>query len=109
MGAEHNDLIASSQPHHQVLEILAATALAAQDFTAAFQYADRRCRIEPPVLAHCYVLRAEAAFNMGDKDAALADLTTALEISPNDLAATRRLFAWASDPDRRNAAMSLIA
>jgi GT2 family glycosyltransferase len=104
-----NEFITSQQPHHQVLEILAARALAARDFVAAFQYADRRCRIEPPALAHCYVLRAEAAFNIGEKTGALSDLKTALKISPHDAAATRRLFAWAGDTDRRSAALNLIA
>ena len=104
-----NELITNQQPHHQVLETLAARALAARDFVAAFQYADRRCRIEPPALAHCYVLRAEAAFNFGEKTGALSDLKTALKISPHDAGATRRLFAWAGDTDRRSAALNLIA
>jgi GT2 family glycosyltransferase len=109
MGAVPNELITSQQPHHQVLEILAAKALAGQDFVTAFKFADRRCRIDPPPLAHSYVLRAEAAYNIGDKSAALADLTSALKISPHDAAATRRLFAWASGPDRDFAALNLIA
>jgi O-antigen biosynthesis protein len=109
MDAVPNELITSQQPHHQVLEILAAKALAGRDFVAAFKFADRRCRIDPPPLAHSYVLRAEAAYNIGDRPAALADLTSALKISPHDAAATRRLFAWASGPERDSAALSLIA
>jgi O-antigen biosynthesis protein len=104
-----NALITSQKPHHQELEILAAEALARRDFVAAFKFADRRCRIEPAALAHCYVQRAEAAYNLGEKPAALADLRTALEISPHDVAGTRRSFSWASGPDRTSAALNLIA
>jgi GT2 family glycosyltransferase len=88
---------------------MAAKALADGDFAAAYQLADRRCRIDPPPQAHCHVLRAEAAYNIGEKAAALADLAAALEISPHDAAAARRLFAWASGPIRRHAALNLIA
>jgi O-antigen biosynthesis protein len=109
MGTVPNELITSQQPHHQVLEILAAKALAGRDFVTAFKFADRRCRIDPPPLAHSYVLRAEAAYNIGDRPAALADLTSALKVSPHDAAATRRFFAWASGPDRDLAALNLIA
>jgi GT2 family glycosyltransferase len=109
MGAVTNQLITSQQPHHQVLEILAAKALAGRDFVTAFKFADRRCRIDPPPLAHSYVLRAEAAYNIGDKSKALADVRSALEISPHDAAATRRLFNWADDHERDSAALNLIA
>jgi GT2 family glycosyltransferase len=104
-----NELITSKSPHHQALETLAANALAAKDFSAAFQYADRRCRSEPAALAHCYVLRAEAAYNIGDVNTALSDLKTAIEISPHDVAAARRQFAWGDDADRYSAALTLIA
>ncbi|MEO6779464.1 MAG: hypothetical protein ABI407_00675, partial [Bradyrhizobium sp.] len=70
IGAVQNQWITGKPPHHQALEIVAANALAAKDFVAAFQYADRRCRIEPAALAHCYVLRAEAAYNIGETKAA---------------------------------------
>jgi GT2 family glycosyltransferase len=109
MSAVPNELIESPQPHHQVLEIMAAKALARRDFGAAFKLADRRCRIEPPPLAHSYVLRADASYNMGDKIAAIADLRSALDISPHDVAATRRLFAWGDESARRSAASDLIA
>ena len=109
MGAVPNELITSQQPHHQVLEILAAKALAGRDYVTAFKLADRRCRIDPPPLAHSFVLRAEAAYNIGDKPGALAGLTSALKISPHDAAATRRFFAWASGAHRDFAALNLIA
>jgi GT2 family glycosyltransferase len=104
-----NQLITSQQPHHQILEILAAKALAERDFANAFKFADRRCRIGPSPLAHSYVLRAEAAHNIGDKSAALTDLRSALNISPHDAAATRRMFAWATGPERDSTALNLIA
>jgi O-antigen biosynthesis protein len=104
-----NQLITSQKPHHQILEILAAKALARRDFATAFKFSDRRCRIDPSPLAHSYVLRAEAAHNIGDKSAALTDLTSALKISPHDAAATRRMFAWATGPERNSTALNLIA
>ncbi|MEO8883626.1 MAG: glycosyltransferase [Devosia sp.] len=102
------ELIYSRHSPHQTLENLAARALAENDIGSAFKFADRRCRIAPPPLAHCYVLRAEAAYKLGDKAAALADLATALKISPHDTAALRRLLAWGNDADRDRAASSLI-
>jgi GT2 family glycosyltransferase len=91
------------------LERLAAQALTAQDFTAAFKYADRRCRVEPPPAAHCFVLRAEATWRLGRGEAALADLAEALLVDPSDLGANRRMLAWATDDRRRAAAANLIA
>jgi GT2 family glycosyltransferase len=91
------------------LETLAANALAAKDYLTAFKYADRRCRSEPAALAHCYVLRAEAAYNIGETDAALSDLKTALEIAPHDVAAARRQFAWGGGVNRQSAALTLVA
>jgi O-antigen biosynthesis protein len=108
MHAVLDELGKTPLPHHQALEVLSAKALAARDYLTAFKLADRRCRIDPAPLAHCYVLRADASFNLGDADAARADLNDALRIAPEDLAALRRLFAWGSPEERRSAAMSLI-
>ncbi|WP_454630018.1 glycosyltransferase [Bradyrhizobium cenepequi] len=94
---------------HVALERLAAQALTAQDFVAAFKYADRRCRVEPPPAAHCFVLRAEANWKLGRSEAALADLTEALLVDPSDVGANRRMLAWATDDRRRVAAASLIS
>lgn len=102
-------MITGKSSPHQALETLAANAVAAKDFVAAFQYADRRCRSEPAALAHCYVLRAEAAYNIGETNAALSDLKIALGISPHDVAAARRQFAWANGADRHSAALTLVA
>ena len=94
---------------HITLERLAAQALTAQDFPAAFKYADRRCRVEPPPAAHCFVLRAEANWRLERKEAALADLAEALRIEPSDLGANRRMLTWATDDRRRTAAANLIS
>jgi GT2 family glycosyltransferase len=109
MHAFLDELGKSALPHHQALEVLTAKALAARDHRTAFMLADRRCRIEPPPLSHCYVLRADASHKLGDLDAAIADLFEALRIAPHDLAALRRLFMWGTPEQRRSAAMSLIS
>src|SRR6201991_1033433 len=94
---------------HITLERLAAQALTAQDFPAAFKYADRRCRVGPPSAAHCFVLRAEANWKLDRKEAALADLAEALRVDPSDLGANRRSLPWATDDRRRTAAANLIS
>jgi GT2 family glycosyltransferase len=109
MQAVLDELGKTPLPHHQALEVLSAKALTARDYLTAFKLADRRCRIDPPPLAHCYVLRADASFNLGDVDAARADLNDALRIAPDDLAALRRLFTWGSSEERQSAAIKLIS
>ncbi|MGJ5206457.1 glycosyltransferase [Bradyrhizobium sp. HKCCYLR20261] len=101
--------LAKPARHHLRLERLAAKALAAEDYASAFKHADRRCRIDPPAPAHCFVLRAEAAWRLGQRDTALADLARALAIAPHDIGANRRLLAWADDDGRRQAARELLA
>lgn len=52
-------------PHaHIALERLAAEALTTKEFATALKYADRRIRVSPPPAAHCFVLRAEAAWRL---------------------------------------------
>ncbi|MGC2780561.1 MAG: glycosyltransferase [Bradyrhizobium sp.] len=101
--------LAKPARHHLRLERLAAQALAAEDFVSAFKYVDRRCRLDPPPRAHCFVLRAEAMWRLGHRDVALADLSRALEIAPHDVGANRRLLAWADEEGRRQAATELLA
>src|SRR5579862_6613210 len=107
--SERHQLIFNRLPHYQALETLAARALANGNFAGAFWLADRRCRIEPPALAHCFVLRAEAAYRIGNAHAAIADLETALEIAPGDTAALCRLLAWGDASQRKRAASNLVA
>ncbi len=96
------------EPHHQSLELLAAQALAEGNIAAAFKFADRRCRILPLPEPHCYVLRGEASFQMGAKAAAIADLTKAIEIAPDNMPANRRMLAWADGAQQRQAAFALL-
>ena len=96
------------EPHYQSLELLATKALVEGDPLAAFKFADRRCRILPLAEPYCYVLRGEAAFQIGAKAAAIADLKKALEIAPDDIAANRRMLAWAGGSQRKRAALALI-
>ncbi|MBB4366818.1 GT2 family glycosyltransferase [Bradyrhizobium sp. CIR18] len=93
---------------HIALERLAAEALTAQDFATALKYADRRIRVAPPPAAHCFVLRAEAAWGLGLSEAALFDLARALLVDPSDVGANRRMLAWAADDRRLAAATQLI-
>ncbi|MGL3110388.1 tetratricopeptide repeat protein [Bradyrhizobium sp. BR 1432] len=96
-------------PHaHIALERLAAEALTTQEFATALKYADRRIRVSPPPAAHCFVLRAEAAWRLGLNEAALSDLARALLVDPYDVGANRRMLAWAVDERRLAAAAQLI-
>jgi hypothetical protein len=97
------------EPHHQSLELLATQALAEGNAATAFKLADRRCRILPVPEPHCYVLRGEASFQMGAKAPAIADIARALEIAPDNIAANRRMLAWARGPQQKRAAFALIA
>lgn len=97
------------EPHHQVLEVLCAKALENGDVETAYRLSDRRCRIRPLPDVHAYVLRAEALHRMGDRVAAVADLVTALQIAPDDIAANRRMLLWGRARQRADAARALIA
>lgn len=96
------------EPHYQALEVLCTKALERGDLTAAYRLADRRCRIRPVADAHCFVLRAEALYRMGERSAAMEDLLEAVHISPDDIAANRRLLAWGTPRHQAAAAVVLI-
>jgi GT2 family glycosyltransferase len=96
------------EPHHQMLEMQSTRALASGDVAAAYRLSDRRCRIRPLPEAHSYVLRAEALNRMGERAAAIADLSTAIGIAPGDLAANRRMLVWAKGRQQIAAARTLI-
>ena len=95
------------EPHYRSLERLAVQAITSGHKHQAFAYADRRCRIEPPPSAQSYTLRAEALFQMGERVAAIADLDRALQLAPNDIAANRRMLAWAEGARKSEAALNL--
>ncbi len=96
------------EPHHLALELLAAKALADNEAERAFELSDRRCRIEPTPQPHCYLLRAEASFRLGQKSYALDDLGKVLETAPDDVEANRRLLAWSRGSRQHRAARSLL-
>ncbi len=95
--------------HAEALERLSLSALAAGDAAAALRFADRRCRIAPLAQAHHYTLRAEAAHQFGDTEAAVADTARALALAPDDPAANRRMLAWGHGAQRLAAARRLLA
>ena len=103
-----HDLQRFGGPHHQALEVLCVKALERGDVEAAYRLSDRRCRIKPLAEAHCFVLRSEALYRMGERAAALADLDTAIRIAPDDLAANRRILAWGEAKQQIAAARTLI-
>jgi O-antigen biosynthesis protein len=103
-----HDLERFGGPHHQALEVLCVKALERGEIEAAYRLSDRRCRIRPLAEAHCFVLRAEALYRMGERAAALADLDTAVQIAPDDLAANRRILAWGETEQQIAAARTLI-
>jgi O-antigen biosynthesis protein len=94
--------------HHQALEVMCVRALQRGDIETAYRLSDRRCRIRPLAEAHCYVLRSEALYRMGERAGALADLATAIQIAPDDLAANRRMLAWGAAEQQNAAARTLI-
>ena len=97
------------EPHYRSLERLAVQALASGQTDKAFAYADRRCRIAPPPGSQSYTLRAEALFQMGNRAAAIVDLNRALQLAPDDIAANRRMFAWADGARKLAAALNLVS
>jgi O-antigen biosynthesis protein len=103
-----SDIEPDKLPHHQELEVRSALALARGDVATAFRLADRRCRIRPLPQCHSHVLRADALFRMGDRVAAVADLVTALDIAPDDIAANRRMLSWGDNQRRLGAARRLV-
>ena len=78
------------------------------DAMAAVEFADRRCRISPPPSAHSHVLRGDALYRAGDLGGAVSALEQALTLAPEDLAANRRMLAWATGEASRDAAAVLV-
>lgn len=106
MTLHRSELLA--EPHHQALEVLCAKALARGDLVVAYRLADRRCRIRPLADPHCFVLRAEALYRLGEHSAAIEDLLEAVQIAPDDIVANRRLLAWGPSHHQVAAATVLI-
>jgi len=93
--------------HPSILERLTLAALKEGDYQAAFRFIDRRCRIAPAAIAYHYVLRAEILNFNEKKKAALASLRRALEITPEDLPANRRMLRWGEGAEQKQAARAL--
>jgi O-antigen biosynthesis protein len=102
-------MLFDGERHSAALETLALQALHDGDPAQAYRFADRRCRILPLAEAHHYALRGEISHRRGDAGAALADITRALELAPDDLAANRRMLNWGSGQARVAAAWRLLA
>jgi O-antigen biosynthesis protein len=101
-------MLFDGERHSAALETLALQALHNGDPAQAYRFADRRCRILPLAEAHHYALRGEISYRRGDTEAALADITRALELAPNDLAANRRMLNWGSGQAQVAAARRLL-
>src|SRR6516225_10087272 len=96
--------IARSDFHAEQLELACLRALAAGKVDEAYRNIDRRCRIAPLARAHHYVLRAETLSRMGDGRGAMADITRALQLAPEDIQANRRMLSWGDGGAQREAA-----
>jgi O-antigen biosynthesis protein len=96
------------EQHPSALERAAIAALSVGDLKHAFALADRRCRILPKAQARHYTLRAEIASRRGFATAALADISKALELAPDDRAANRRMMQWGEGAAREAAARRLL-
>jgi len=102
-------MLLDEERHSAALESLALQRLAAGDLTQAFKLADRRCRIPPIAKAHHYTLRGEICHQLGDAEAAIADVARALELAPNNVSANRRMLAWSESATKVDAARRLLA
>ena len=96
------------EEHPGALERASMAALLSGDLLSAFRTADRRCRILPVAQARHFTLRAEIAYRRGLFEAACADITRALELAPDDLAANRRMMQWGTELPRQAAAIRLL-
>jgi GT2 family glycosyltransferase len=94
--------------HAEALEKLSLRALTENNPLVALRYADRRCRISPLPKAHHYLLRAEALHQLGEVDESLKDIAHSLMLTPDNLAANRRMLAWGSNEPKAAAARRII-
>ena len=101
-------MLFDEERHSAALESLSLQGLSDGDLAQAYKFADRRCRIPPVAKAHHYTLRGQISHRMGYIDAALDDITRALELAPNDLLANRRMLAWGRGQAQIDAASRLL-
>lgn len=95
--------------HHLELERRAVRALEGGDPLLAFRMADRRCRIPPLPASQVYLLRADALNQLGHAKEALNDVARALELTPDEVGATRRMMSWGAGAQRIEAAIAVAA
>ncbi|WP_170249399.1 glycosyltransferase [Methylobacterium haplocladii] len=95
--------------HAEGLTRLAARALERGWLTAAFAYADRRCRIRPVPQARDYLLRAEASHRLGDWTGAADDARKARELDPNDPLVNQMALRCLEGAERTEAAGAMIS
>lgn len=107
MNAGRADIL-DAATHPQAIRARAVNALLAGDPVTAFRLADRRCRINPAPEPEDFLLRAEAAGQLGRRAAALVDIRTALAIDPDHVLANRKLLAHGNAGERARAARSLL-
>ena len=103
-----NALFFDRDRHCEALALLASENLNRGDFPAAFQYADRRCRLPKPG-AVAYLLRSEATRRAGLDDFAAQDLARAIEIDPTDAMVKTLALRWGTPEQKLAAARIIVA
>jgi GT2 family glycosyltransferase len=94
--------------HSEALTRLASESLSCGDSSAAFRYADRRCRLSKPG-AREYLLRSEASRRAGHTKFAAQDLARAFEADPTDRAVKTLVMLWGTDDLKRQTARAIVA
>ncbi|PPQ40441.1 Glycosyltransferase, GT2 family [Rhodoblastus acidophilus] len=92
--------------HADALLALAARALRARDFTAAFMLSDRRCRLDPNAAA--LLLRSLASRRLGRMADADMDLRQASEADPTDADVNFEILRRGLSVDKTEAAWSIV-
>jgi len=93
--------------HGEALAMRAAERLRRGDFTGAFRYADRLCRVTP-ASALDFLLRSEAARGAGLDALAAADLARALDLDPTRRTVLRYALQWGDARQKQAAARALL-
>jgi GT2 family glycosyltransferase len=94
--------------HGEALARLASECLSRGESSAAFRFADRRCRLSKSG-ARDYLLRSEASRRAGHDEFAARDLARALDADPTDRMVKTLVLQWGSDEQKRQAARAIVA
>jgi GT2 family glycosyltransferase len=103
----NNALFFDPKRHHEALTLLAADYLQKGENAAAFQYADRRCRLLTP-RAQDYLVRSEASRRAGFSEEADRDLDKALQDDPTNILVLKIALHRGTIAQKRFAASCLI-